>query len=269
MSIHVPDAQHYNSLYDTSYMSGFTDVYEYCRYRTLAAVLPAFRRQFRPARVLDVGCGQGRYLSLLRAEFPDAEILGVDFSEVAIAKARQNHPSVRFHVGSAEDLSVVPDASVDLLVNVEVMEHVADARRVVREFARVLRTPGRLLLTTPCANRFSLEWFENWATGRIRATPDGYRLFGTDPPEHVRRFTEPELTRLLETCGFRCEWVRFRGHVFARPCYLAHRLTGHFLPLFGQLAYLDWRLFRALPNGSTMIGIWLRVSPDTTGSQAW
>jgi SAM-dependent methyltransferase len=242
-------------------MSGFTDVYEYCRYRTVAAVLPTLRR-FHPARILDVGCGQGRYLSLLRVVFPDAEFGGVDFSEVAIAKARLNHPGVSFHIGPAEDLSAVPDASVDLLVNVEVMEHVADARRVVREFARVLRPGGRLLLTTPCANRFSLEWLENWATGRIQATSDGYRLFGTDPPEHVRRFTEPELTELLGSVGFQREWVRFRGHLFTQPCYLAHRLIGRFLPAFGQLAYLDWRLFRALPNGSSMIGIWVRGVPS-------
>jgi ubiquinone/menaquinone biosynthesis C-methylase UbiE len=265
MTTRVPDARHYDNLYGSAYMSGFTDVYEYCRYRTLAAVLPALARRFRPRSILDVGCGQGRYLSLLRAQFPDAEFLGVDFSEVAIEKARRNHPGIRFQVGSAEELSLVPDASVDLLVNVEVMEHVADARRVAAEFARVLRRNGRLLLTTPCANRFSLEWLENRVAGRIRRSVDGYRLFGTDPPEHVRRFTEPELTELLGTVGFRREWVRFRGHLFTQPCYLAHRLIKRFLPIFGQLAYLDWRLFRTLPNGSTMLGLWVRgprVVPD-------
>jgi ubiquinone/menaquinone biosynthesis C-methylase UbiE len=251
-----PTAEHYDRLYGSAYMSGFTDVYEHCRYRTILAVLPDVMRRLRPRRILDVGCGQGRYLDLVRSRFPLAELIGVDFSGVAIAKAREAHPHIAFHVGAADALDMIPDASIDLLLNIEVMEHVVDAARVVREFTRVLRPGGVLLITTPCANRYSLEWLENALTGRIRPTADGFQRFGTDPIEHVRRFTEADLNRLLNRSGFRREWVRFRGHLFTRPCYVAHRLLGRWLPLFGRIAYLDWRLFRALPNGATLIGLW-------------
>lgn len=255
---HAPDAQHYDSLYRAEYMAGFDDVYEYCRARAVASVLPAVGKRIRPRRILDVGCGQGRYTGLLRSYFPKMEYVGIDFSEVAVAKAREKYPSLTFSVGLAESLGTIPDMSFDMVISIEVLEHVVDAHRVVGEFARVLRPGGGVLLTTPCANRFSLEWFENLMAGGVAGSADGYQKFRTDPPEHVRRFTEKQLSSLLRRARLEREWVRYRGHFFTRPCYLVHRLIGRWLPLLGEVAYLDWRLFRRLPNGATMIGLWIK-----------
>lgn len=250
----IPDAKHYDLLYSAGYMAGFTDVYEYCRYKSVSRTLASLATEFHPQAILDVGCGQGRYAELLRSHFSKAQISGVDFSPIAVQKAQARYLDMSFHIGKAEQMDFIPSASVDLVLNIEVLEHVVDARQTLNEFSRVLRPGGKLVLTTPCANRLSLEWCENILLhGRLRPSEDGFQLFHTDPPEHVRRLTSAQLCRLLEDSGMRTDTVRFRGHLFTRPAYLGHRLTRSMFSIFSELAFLDWRLFRSAPNGSTML----------------
>jgi ubiquinone/menaquinone biosynthesis C-methylase UbiE len=253
------EASDYDALYATGeYMSGGTDVFEYCRLKTIHANLEDLSRRFSPETILEVGCGQGRCLEIVRNYFPKSRLVGVDFSPVAIEAAAKRIPEGTFHLGVCEDLASIPSESADFVVNIEVMEHVEDARKTVQEFARVLRPGGRLLVTTPCANKFSLEWFANALTGRTQMMPDGFRRFGTDPKEHIRRLTSAELNQIAEDAGLTLERIRFRAHLFTWPSYAAHHVLGQLLPFFGEVAYLDWRLFRALPNGATMIGEWVK-----------
>jgi SAM-dependent methyltransferase len=249
----APAADHYDRLYSTGYMSGFTDVYEYCRVKSVSSVLRGIASSFQPKMVLDVGCGQGRYTALLRECFPAASVTGVDFSPVAVEMAKHNIPDAAFVVGRAEDLSSLAPSSFDFLLSIEVLEHVEDVHQTISEFARVLAPKGQLLVTTPCANRFSLEWVENQLRGGLKASPDGFKLFRTDPPEHVRRLTSKQLCSLLEKAGLRVNTVVFRGHLLTRPCYMAQRLSRLPVKAFGELAYLDWRLMRNFPNDSTML----------------
>jgi ubiquinone/menaquinone biosynthesis C-methylase UbiE len=97
-------------------------------------------------RVLDVGCGTG----LLAEHIADivgstGHVLGIDplplRIELAQAKARAN---LEFRVGSAEDLSGIPDGSVDVVCLNAVFHWLPEKTGPLREFARVLRTGGRL-----------------------------------------------------------------------------------------------------------------------------
>jgi SAM-dependent methyltransferase len=250
----IPDSTHYDHLYSSGYMAGFTDVYEYCRYKSVSQTLATLATTFHPEAILDVGCGQGRYAELLRSHFPQAQISGVDFSPIAVQKAQARYTDMSFYLGKAEQMDFIPSGSVDLVLNIEVLEHVVDARQTLTEFSRVLRPGGRLVLTTPCANRLSLEWCENILLhGRLRPSDDGFQLFHTDPPEHVRRLTSAQLCSLLEDSGMRADTVRFRAHLFTRPAYVGHRLTRSMFKIFSELAFLDWRLLRSTPNGATML----------------
>jgi ubiquinone/menaquinone biosynthesis C-methylase UbiE len=254
-AMRIAEAAHYDALYATGhYMSGSTDVYEYCRLKTIHASLRHLARRFSPQEILDLGCGQGRCLEIVRQYFPQSRLLGIDFSATAIATARGRLPEATFYVGDCENPGSIPDGSADLVLSIEVLEHVVDARKAAREFARVLKPGGRLLVTTPCSNKLSLEWIANFLTGRLQKMPDGFARFSTDPPEHIRRLNSKDLNDIMREAGLTRDWIRFRAHLFTWPSYFAASRSRRFLRLFGEIAFLDWRLFRCFTNGASMIG---------------
>lgn len=99
-------------------------------------------------RVLDAGCGSG-YGSALLAETAK-EVLAVDLSAEALEYARAHYPMphLTFQQG---DCCALPqsDAELDWVVAFEVIEHLPDAEKFLREARRVLRPKGRLLVSTP------------------------------------------------------------------------------------------------------------------------
>jgi SAM-dependent methyltransferase len=115
------------------------------RRRVIAAqldrLLPARRDGFT---VLDAGCGSGRNLDVL-ARYGAAS--GVDISPHAVAAAHaRGHTDVR--LGNVENIPF-PDDSFDLVTCLDVLEHMPDDRRVLRELRRVTRPGGALLVTAP------------------------------------------------------------------------------------------------------------------------
>jgi 23S rRNA (guanine745-N1)-methyltransferase len=92
-----------------------------------------------PLSVLDVGCGEGHYLSEVRAQF-DCEAHGVDISVPAIDAAARAHPDCTFVVANADRFLPYADASFDLVMSI-------NARLNPPEFRRVLRDGGTLLVS--------------------------------------------------------------------------------------------------------------------------
>ena len=121
-------------------------------------------------RVLEVGCGRGEFAVWLAAQRPDFEITAMDFSAAAIEIARERACAcgcqVTFEQGDAEAIPF-PDASFDIVISCECMEHVPSPPKMARELARVLKPGGRLCLTTPSQlNGTMLAWAHAWVTGR-------------------------------------------------------------------------------------------------------
>lgn len=59
-----------------------------------------------PHRILDIGCGPGNSTAALKERWPNAEIIGIDFSESMINKAKNDYPNIKFIIGDAgSDLS--------------------------------------------------------------------------------------------------------------------------------------------------------------------
>jgi SAM-dependent methyltransferase len=92
-------------------------------------------------RVLEVGCGTGKWLSLLASA--GCEIAGIEPSDqmLALARARVDGD---LQQGAAEALSW-PDAWFDCVISVNALHHFADPVRALQESFRVLRPGGRLL----------------------------------------------------------------------------------------------------------------------------
>ncbi len=96
------------------------------------------------ARILDVGCGLGLYVRQFRALSPD--VWGVDVDAEKVTEASQTLPNIVR--APAEELPF-PAGHFDVVLSHEVLEHVHDDRRAVREAYRVLRSGGRLVIFVP------------------------------------------------------------------------------------------------------------------------
>jgi SAM-dependent methyltransferase len=105
-----------------------------------------------PADVLDAGCGTGGLILRLREFAPAWRWTGIDFSAVACALARERlGPTTRMHEASITDLPFADD-SFDHLVSVDVICQVGyreEAARAAREFFRVLRPGGMVVINVP------------------------------------------------------------------------------------------------------------------------
>lgn len=103
-----------------------------------------------PVRLLDVACGTGTFLGFVRRNFPEVAVTGVDLSAAYLAEARRRlrrYGRADLREGAAEKLPFA-DASFDLVTSVYLFHELpASIRaRAVREFARVLRPGGRMIL---------------------------------------------------------------------------------------------------------------------------
>lgn len=99
-------------------------------------------------KVLDVACGVGDWLALLKSR--GCEVHGIDISERAIERCKQRFPGGDFHLGPAEDLPFA-DGSFDLVTCLGSLEHFVQPERALREMLRVARPAARFLLLVPNA----------------------------------------------------------------------------------------------------------------------
>jgi ubiquinone/menaquinone biosynthesis C-methylase UbiE len=99
-------------------------------------------------RVLDLGCGTGRFSESLAVRF-DANVVGIDPSRKMLEQARRRPEQVHvsYACGCAEALPL-RENSVDLIFISMVFHHFTDSHKAVQECGRVLRDQGRVCLRT-------------------------------------------------------------------------------------------------------------------------
>jgi len=144
--------------------------------RHRVAHLYVIRRLGGSRRVLDVGCGTG-YGSAMVASHA-GEVVGIDSSEEAVARAKARHrlDNLKFVAMPATDVNF-PDESFDAAYSIQVMEHIEEVELHLSEVVRVLRPGGRFVVATP---------------NRLTYSPDGlHNAF------HIREYDQGELEALL------------------------------------------------------------------------
>ena len=141
------------------------------------------------AVVLDAGAGEARFQKF----FSDHFYVALDSM---VGDSDWNYSGI--HVCADLEAIPLPDQSVDVALNIQVLEHVPDPQSVLRELYRVLKPSGRLYLTAP----------QGWSEHQ--------------QPHDYYRFTQYALRSLLESVGFKEIAIEPMGGYFH---YLGHRLT--------------------------------------------
>ncbi|MCC7109827.1 MAG: class I SAM-dependent methyltransferase [Deltaproteobacteria bacterium] len=186
--------------------------------------------------VIDVGCGNGELLRMLRARYPQIEeATGADLSDAVVSANRRAWPELRFEVLDLENGALPQQA--ELVTCTEVIEHLDHRERAFGHLASMVAPGGALALTCP--------------TGKVHATE-----------RHFGHTTHPDVAELVELGrGAGLELVR--AHNWGFPLYrltkwatnldpelsLRNFAVEHYGPaqvLISQLAY--WANFLNLPS---------------------
>lgn len=149
-----------------------------------------------PKRILEIGCGKGELLRLLRERGHDVAAIDADRDVV-----EQSPPELGVQLASGDALPF-PDASFDLVLSFDVLEHIPDSDRHLREVRRVLKPGGHYLLQTP--NKWTNIPFEmvRWSRSYgIRRMFDFLK-----PPQHCALHSYGALRRRFETHRFAVEF---------------------------------------------------------------
>jgi 2-polyprenyl-3-methyl-5-hydroxy-6-metoxy-1,4-benzoquinol methylase len=152
----------------------------------------------RDKLAVDVGCGTGAVLAALAEYGFTAQ--GVDMSSEAQKFSQERGLSVS--VGFAHALPI-PDASVDVVTALDVLEHIEDAHAAVREIYRVLKPGGALIATVPAH-----QWL--WSTH-------------DEALHHKRRYSKASFTALLSS-QFACPRVRWIHTAILFPAMILRAL---------------------------------------------
>jgi SAM-dependent methyltransferase len=152
----------------------------------------------RGARILDAGCGSGRNMVELAGY---GEVTGIELSDIAIDAARARGVG-EVVAGSVMDMPFA-DGSFDLAVCLDVIEHLEDDRRALRELRRVLAPDGALLVTVP-----AYQWL--WSSHDT-------------VNHHYRRYRQTTLLQAARESGWSCTRATYFNSLLL-PVAIAMRL---------------------------------------------
>lgn len=177
----------------------------------------------RPRRILDVGAGVGGFLEGLSALGDEVIFTEFDAQAAALASARGSQYGIR---ARAEDLPLV-DECADLVCLFDVIEHVQDDERALREVHRVLRPGGRIILSVPA---------HAWLHSR-----------NDEVAGHVRRYERRSLVARIEAAGFqlkRCTYTNALLFPLIASVVLASKAAQTWAPVGngGQHTNLSWKV---------------------------
>jgi SAM-dependent methyltransferase len=214
-----------------------------------------------PRRILDVGCGNGRFLRLLR-DFggPEWELVGIDIDAAAVAECRAQ--GFEAHVGRVEDFED-PGRGFDAVIMLQLIEHVEDPVAICRRVEQLLRPGGCFVVETPNLAGLDYRLFRGACWGHYHF------------PRHWNLFSSDSLRRLLEDAGLRVERSESLVSTSAWTISLHNWLMGRGLPepvlrffhyqnplLLSLFVALDWTRARLGGETSNQRAIARKPRPD-------
>lgn len=193
--------------------------------------------------VLDAGCGAGRHLSQA-FRYTGVNVVGVDLSRKDADVANRTLNAMRHEkedgsgakIVCTSDITRLPfaDETFDVVICSEVLEHIPDLHRAIREIIRVLKPGKSLVVSVPRYFPERICW----------ALSEDYH---TEKGGHIRIFKKRQLIELLENAGTRCVRTGW-AHALHSPYWWLKCLVGHkndeALPVKLYHKFLVWDIIR-------------------------
>jgi 2-polyprenyl-3-methyl-5-hydroxy-6-metoxy-1,4-benzoquinol methylase len=176
--------------------------------------------------VVEAGAGEGYGAELLRVSGA-ARVIALDYDESAVGHIQRTYPHVEAVRANLIDIRVA-DETANLVVSMQVVEHLWDVRTFLSECQRVLQPGGRLVISTP---------------NRLVFSPGLARNEKPLNPFHVEEFDAEQLADLIRAAGFTS--VKAHGLHHAQRIAAFEATSG---PLVPRLVQLDVHDMTAWPS---------------------
>lgn len=145
------------------------------------------------SKILDIGCHSGTFTYQIFKKFKKADLYGIDISKNAILYAKRKYKNIKFAVARAEKLPFDSN-KFDFVTCFEVLEHVENPVKVIKEIRRVSKKGASLLIIVPTENLlFRIIWTFWTALGPGRVWTH----------THIQKFTNKNLDLLLQKTGYK------------------------------------------------------------------
>lgn len=189
-------------------------------------------------RVLEIGCGTGNTLAWIKLTRGSKWVAGVELNEMAAEKAKSKLDAVYF--GNIENISLpLPDGSLDLILCLDVLEHLVDPWRLMKRLHVLLKPGGVIIFSIPNVRNFRIV-LPLVFRGRWDYSSDGLL-----DKTHLRFFTRKTALALIETAGLKVDMVKVTGMERSTNSRIANLIT---FSLFKEYFIIQY-LIRAINYG--------------------
>lgn len=183
------------------------------------------------AKVLEIGCGTGNTLAWLKAQKQCSWVGGVELYPDAAARAREKLDAV--YVGNIEQLDLpIDQGSLDLILCLDVLEHLLDPWTVVRRLHRLLKPGGVFIASIPNVRHHSvlspLLFKQQWE----------YTEAGILDRSHLRFFVKKSAVKLIESSGLKVDMLVATGLGRSRKSLFVNAMIPSFIKSFFEKQYL-------------------------------
>jgi len=138
-------------------------------YRFLVDILPRDKK----FSLFEIGCGSGYGLEFIEKNFPLAKLYGLDFSEVAIKKAKKKYPNINFEIGDIQSYKFIRKYSY--IAMIRTLEHLTKPFAIIDECLKY--TTDAVIIDLPGSvsdpfhvNVFNFHDFDNYAFDELSVT---------------------------------------------------------------------------------------------------
>ena len=170
------------------------------RRKVIERLIDRFARPPESGRILEVGCGTGHNLAMLR-RFAEVDAVELDESVRAIAESRLGRPVMADRL---PELANVADRAYDVIGAFDVIEHIPDDDAALRAIAAKLKPGGRLVMTVPAH-----QWM--WSAHDV-------------VNHHKRRYSKRALKQLIDRSPLKLEAIGYLNSLLF-PLALAQRMV--------------------------------------------